>query len=193
MDEFDEKREKKVIKFFKNWDHNRKSQHEDDKYRWYSSENLWIASEDSTRDWWVMFETFLLRVYYLNDLDDIDCKTCLLMLMQSRDNDKMLQFRVQCSVYNHEHDALLRCMIAMMVQHEDGGLHARPRWCIWYNALPWCWPNDAYTMMQGWWYLQCMHVWNAWSMMHTLMSWWCMWLAPYNRSLVANTWIVLYP
>jgi hypothetical protein len=50
MDEFDEKREKKVIKFSKNYDHNKKSQHEDDKYRRHSSENLWIASEDNTRD-----------------------------------------------------------------------------------------------------------------------------------------------
>jgi hypothetical protein len=100
MDEFDEKREKKVIKFFKNWDHNRKSQHEDDKYRWYSSENLWIASEDSTRDWWVMFETFLLRVYYLNSVDDVDCKTCLCILMQSRNNDKMLQPWTCCTVWD---------------------------------------------------------------------------------------------
>jgi hypothetical protein len=71
-----------------------------------------------------MFETFLLRVYYLNDLDDVDCETCLFILMQSRDSDKMLQFKVQCSIYNHECDALWRCMIAMMVQHENGGLHA---------------------------------------------------------------------
>jgi hypothetical protein len=71
-----------------------------------------------------MFEIFLLRVCYLNDLNEVDCKTCLLMLMQSRDNDKMLQFRVQCSVYNHEHDALLRCMITMMMQHEDEESHA---------------------------------------------------------------------
>jgi hypothetical protein len=71
-----------------------------------------------------MFEIFLLRVYYLNDLNKVDCKTCLLMLMQSRDNDKMLQFRVQCSVYDHEHDALLRCMITMMMQHEDEESHA---------------------------------------------------------------------
>jgi hypothetical protein len=28
-----------------------RSQHEDDKCRRYSSQNLWIASEDSTRDW----------------------------------------------------------------------------------------------------------------------------------------------
>jgi hypothetical protein len=77
-----------------------------------------------------MFETFLLRAYYLNDLGDVDCKTCLFIPVQSRDNDKMLQFRVQCSIYNHERDALLRCMIAMMVQHEDGGFHARPKWCI---------------------------------------------------------------
>jgi hypothetical protein len=54
-----------------------------------------------------MFETPLLRVYYFSDLDDVDCKTCLFILMQSRDNDKMLQFRVQCSIYNHERDALL--------------------------------------------------------------------------------------
>jgi hypothetical protein len=44
-------------------------------------------------------------------LDDTDCKTCLIILVQSRDND-------------YERDALLRCMIAMMVQHEDGGFHA---------------------------------------------------------------------
>jgi hypothetical protein len=65
----------------------------------------------------VMFETFLLRIYYLKDLDNVDCKTCLFILMQSRDND-------------YERDALLRCMIAMMVQHKDEGFHTRPKWCI---------------------------------------------------------------
>jgi hypothetical protein len=64
-----------------------------------------------------MFETFLLRVYYLNDWDDVDCKTSLFILMQSRDND-------------YKRDALLKCMIAMMVHHEDGEFHARPKWCI---------------------------------------------------------------
>jgi hypothetical protein len=34
---------------------------------------------------------------------------------------KMFQLGVQCSIYNHERDALLRCMIAMMMHHEDGG------------------------------------------------------------------------
>jgi hypothetical protein len=62
--------------------------------------------------------------------------------MQSRSNDKMLQLRVQCSIYNHEHDALLRYMIAMMMQPENGGFHARPRWCIRHNVI---------TMMQ------CLH------------------------------------
>jgi hypothetical protein len=60
----------------------------------------------------VMFKTFLLRVYYLNNLDDVDCKTCIFILMQSRDND-------------YERDALLRCMIAMMMRHNNGGFHAR--------------------------------------------------------------------
>jgi hypothetical protein len=78
----------------------------------------------------VMFEIFLLRVYYLNDLDDVDCKTCIFIPMQSRNNNKIIQLRVQCSIYNHEHDVLLRCMIAMMMQHENGGFHARPKWCI---------------------------------------------------------------
>jgi hypothetical protein len=64
-----------------------------------------------------MFEIFLLRFYYLNDLNGVDCKACLFMPMQSRDND-------------YERDALLKCMIAMMVQHEDGGFHAQPKWCI---------------------------------------------------------------
>jgi hypothetical protein len=71
-----------------------------------------------------MFEAPLLRVYYLNDLDDVDCKTCPFILMQSRDNDKRFQLRVQCSIYNHKRDALLRCMIAIMVQHENGEFHA---------------------------------------------------------------------
>jgi hypothetical protein len=78
----------------------------------------------------VMFETFLLRVYYLYNLDDVDCKTCLFMPMQSRDDDKRFQLRVQCLIYNYEYDVRLRCMIAMMVQHEDGGFHARSKWCI---------------------------------------------------------------
>jgi hypothetical protein len=38
----------------------------------------------------MMVEIFLLRVYYLNDLNDIDCKICLFIPMQSRNNDKML-------------------------------------------------------------------------------------------------------
>jgi hypothetical protein len=75
----------------------------------------------------VMFEIFLLRVYYLNDLDDVGYKTCLFILMQSRDNSKMLQLKVQCAIYNHECDALLRRMIAMMVQHEDEGFYAQSK------------------------------------------------------------------
>jgi hypothetical protein len=71
-----------------------------------------------------MFETFLLRVYYLNDLDDVDCKTCLFISMQSRNNDKMLQLKMRCLVYNHECNTLLKCMFAMMMQHENGGFHA---------------------------------------------------------------------
>jgi hypothetical protein len=43
---------------------------------------------------------------------------------------------------NPERDALLRCMIAMIVQHENGGFYARSKWCIWHNAI---------TMMQ------CLH------------------------------------
>jgi hypothetical protein len=54
----------------------------------------------------MMFETFLLRVHYLIVLDDVDCKTCPFISMQSRDNDKMLQLRVQCSICTHKHDAL---------------------------------------------------------------------------------------
>jgi hypothetical protein len=71
-----------------------RSPHDNDKCRRHSSQSSWIASEDNTRGYEVMFETFLLRVYYLNDLDDVDCKTCLFIPMQSRNNNKMLQFRV---------------------------------------------------------------------------------------------------
>jgi hypothetical protein len=140
-----------------------------------------------------MFETFLLRVYYLNDLDEIDCKTCLFILMQSRDNDKMLysECNARYITMNMMHcwDVWLQWWCNMRMRdsmHDRNGA---------YDTMqsPWCWPNDAYTMMQGWWYLQCMHIWNAWSMMHTLMSWWCIWLALYNRSSVMNTWVALYP
>jgi hypothetical protein len=62
-----------------------------------------------------MFETFLLRVYYFNELDDVDCKTYLFILMQSRGNDKMLQLKMRCLVYNHECNTLLKCMFAMMM------------------------------------------------------------------------------
>jgi hypothetical protein len=72
----------------------------------------------------MMFETFLLRIYYLNNLDDVDCKTCLLISMQSRDNDEMLQLKMRYLVYNYECNTLLKCMFAMMMQHEDGGFYA---------------------------------------------------------------------
>jgi hypothetical protein len=39
----------------------------------------------------VMFETFLLRVYYLNDLDDVVCKTCLCIPAQSRKKNALIQ------------------------------------------------------------------------------------------------------
>jgi hypothetical protein len=47
----------------------------------------------------------------------------------------MLQLRVQCLVYNHEHDALLRYMMTMMMQYEDGGFNAQSRGCIRHNAI----------------------------------------------------------
>jgi hypothetical protein len=39
----------------------------------------------------------------------------------------------KCS--NPDRDALLRCMIAMMMQHEDEEFHARSRWCVRHNAI----------------------------------------------------------
>jgi hypothetical protein len=81
-----------------------------------------------------MCETFLLRVYYLNNLDDVDYKIYLFIY---RCNQGIM---TKCS--NHERDALLRCMIAMMVQHEDDEFYARSKWCIRHNAI---------TMMQ------CLH------------------------------------
>ena len=141
----------------------------------------------------VVFGTSLLRVYYLNDLHDASCKTCPFISMQSRDNDKMLQLRVQCSIYNHDHNALLRYMIAMMVQHKDGVFHARAKWCIWHNAIAmmlaqWCIHHDArMTMLSMYACMRCI------SMMRTCMSWWCTWFIPRNRSLMTNTLLALYP
>jgi hypothetical protein len=135
----------------------------------------------------------LLRVYYLNDFDNIDCKIYLFILMQSRDNDEMLYSKCNARYITmnvmHCWDVWLHWWCNMRMRDP---MHDRDDA---YDTmqLPWCWPNDAYTMMQEWRCLQCMHVWYVWSMMHTLMSWWCTWLAPYNRSLVTNTWVVLYP
>jgi hypothetical protein len=42
---------------------------------------------------------------------------------------------MQCSICTHEYDALLRCMIAMMMRHEDGEFHARSKWCIGHYAI----------------------------------------------------------
>ena len=143
----------------------------------------------------VVFGTSLLRVYYLNDLCDASCKTCPFISMQSRDNDKMLQLRVQCSIYNHDHDALLRCMIAMMVQHKDGVFHAQAKWCIWHNAIAmmlaqWCIHHGAKMMMPMFYaYMRCIKY-DAYTdefVMHTMQH------TSYDRSLVTNLALTLYP
>ena len=66
-----------------------------------------------------------------------------------------------------------KCSIAMIMMHpRDGWLQRRCNtrvecsMCKWNGAydtmhLPWCWPNDAYTVMQKWWCSWCMHVWDA--------------------------------
>ena len=79
------------------------------------STRLGRTSEDNTEDGLSgNFETSLLRIYYLNDLHDANYKTCLVMPMQLRDNDKIFQLRVRM-LDNHDNDAPLRCMIAMPV------------------------------------------------------------------------------
>jgi hypothetical protein len=75
----------------------------------------------------VMFETFLLRVYYLNKLNDVDCKTRLFIPMQSRNNDKMLHSECNARYITMNVMHCLRCMFVMIVQHEDEGSHARPK------------------------------------------------------------------
>jgi len=62
--------------------------------------------------------------YYLTELEDASCKTYLFMPMQSRDNDKIFQLSVQM-LDNHDNDAHLRWMIAMLVQFDDGLFHAQ--------------------------------------------------------------------
>ena len=58
--------------------------------------------------------TSLLRIYYLNDLHDANYKTCLVMPMQLRDNDKIFQLRVQM-LDTHDNDAFMKQMIAMPI------------------------------------------------------------------------------
>jgi len=89
------------------------------------STRLGRTSEDNTEDGLSgNFETSLLRIYYLNDLHDASYKTCLVMPMQSRDNDKIFQLRVRM-LDNHDNDAPMRCRIAVVVQCNDGMFHAQ--------------------------------------------------------------------
>ena len=76
-----------------------------------------MASEDNTKEWFRMrfLEHPCSGFYYLNELDNASCKTCLFMPMQSRNNDKIFQLRVQM-FDNQDNDAYLRWTIAMPVQ-----------------------------------------------------------------------------
>ena len=60
----------------------------------------------------------------MNELHDASCKTCLFMPMQSRNNDKIFQLIVHM-LDTHDDDAPMRCMIAMVVQCNDGMFHAQ--------------------------------------------------------------------
>ena len=131
-----------------------KSQHEENGYRWDSTQGLGEQVRITRKNGWKGSSgTSLLRIYYLIDLHDASCKTCPFMPMQSRNNDKIYSnSECKCSIYNHDNDALLRCMIAMMVQHEDGVFHARVKWCIWHDAIAmmlaqWCIHQDARMTM----------------------------------------------
>ena len=62
-------------------------------------------------------------LYYLNELHDVSCKTCFFMPMQSKDNDKIFHD-------THDVDAPMRCMIAMVVQRDEGRSRAQMKWCI---------------------------------------------------------------
>jgi hypothetical protein len=97
----------------------------------------------------VMFEIFLLRVCYLNNFRWCYCKTCLFRTMQSRDNDKMLYSECNARYITMNVMHCLRCMFAMIVQHEDEGSHARLKWCIWHNAITMmqCSHHDARMMI----------------------------------------------
>ena len=74
------------------------------------------TSEDNTKNG--LGEDFLEHpcsgFYYLTELEDASCKTYLFMPMQSRDNDKIFQLSVEM-LDNHDNDAHLRWMIAMLV------------------------------------------------------------------------------
>jgi len=139
-----------------------KSQHEENRYRWDSAQGLGEQVRITRKIGWKGSSgTSLLRIYYLIDLHDASCKTCPFMPMQSRNNDK---------IYSNSE---CKCSIAMIMMHpRDGWLQwwcntrMECSMCKWNGAydtmhLPWCWPNDAYTMMQKWWCSWCMHVWDA--------------------------------
>ena len=56
---------------------------------------------------------FILDIFF-NELDDASCKICIFRSIQSRNNGKIFKLRVQM-LDNHDNDAHLRWMIAMLV------------------------------------------------------------------------------
>ena len=153
-------------------------------------------NEDSTEDWFKKsFKNILAQDYIIrmSCMIPIEKKHAYLWQCNQGKTTKCSNSECKCSIYNHDNDALWRCMIAMMVQHEDGVFHAQMKLRIWHDAfammlVQWRIHHDAKMMMLL--MYACM---RCISMMRTHMSWGCTWLAPRNHSLVTNTWLVLYP
>jgi hypothetical protein len=78
-----------------------------------------------------------------------------------------------------------RCMIAMMMQHEDEGFYARSKWCIWHNAITmmltkWCIHHDARMMILA--MYACMKCMKYDAYPHELMMHMSRTLQPFSRN-----------
>ena len=140
---------------------------------WDSSQGLSIANEYSMKD------RFKKEVFE-HPCSGFTIWICCMMLIVKhaclcpynatilRNNDKMFQLMVHM-LDNHDNDALLKCMIAILVQYNDGMFHANEMmhmtWCICHDAdsmmhTPWCKDDDAlvlcmYEVLKIW----CIHTW----------------------------------
>ena len=151
-----------------------RSQHEENRCRWDSSQGLSIANKHSMEEWFNRsFWNILAQDFFFTKHDFYDKEISLRQGIMTEGSNSWCTCSI-IMIMMHSWDAWLQCWCNTMMEC------SMRKWNGAYDMmqLPWCRLNDAYTMMQGWWCSWFMHINRCTSMMHTHMSLWCTWFAP---------------